>query len=178
MLADEKLREAEYFLEKMRSSMENPDAFRWNLSALLSAARSVTFYLQKEFSGDPGFDEWYQARREEMLADDEMRFLNEARINSIHVRAVSPHTVRHVRIHDSVRGSDAIHIDVVRDGEVVETRDSGPSHREPPAPRPSESQTSYFFQEFPGGEKDVLEVMERHLGKLASLLRQWETQTS
>ncbi len=174
MLADEKLQEAVYFLEQMRSTTENPDAFRWNLSALLSAARSVTFYLEKEFSREPGFREWYQERREEMAADAEMRFFNEARVNSIHIRAVSPQTVRHVRIHDSMRGRDAIHVDIVRDGEIVETRDSGPSTGEPPAPRPSESRTSYFFQEFPGGERDVLEATERHLGKLANLLREWE----
>lgn len=172
--AVEKLREGAYLLGRMRANTEEPDEFRWNLSAFLSAARSVTFYLQKEFSGEEGFEEWYQAKREAMTADEEMRFFTEARVNSIHIRAVSPNAVHHVGIYDSARGSDSIHIDIVQEGEVVDTRDSGSPPAEPPAPRPSESRTSYFFEDFPTEENEVVGACERHLQKLEELVSDWE----
>jgi len=45
-----KLREAEYFLHKMKKSFKDDDKFYWNLSAFLSAARSITEYIEKQYA--------------------------------------------------------------------------------------------------------------------------------
>jgi len=59
MKAWDKYSEAKYFLEKMKENISNPDVFRYNLSAFLAAARSITFVLQKEFKNKKeGFNEW------------------------------------------------------------------------------------------------------------------------
>lgn len=77
LLVEEKLLEAEYFLRHLsrRSSYE----LGFELNAFLSAARSVTFLIQKELSKVPGFAEWWEARRSEMRRDEAMRFFLELR---------------------------------------------------------------------------------------------------
>lgn len=49
MKAWNKYSEAKYFLDRMKENISDPDAFRYNLSAFLAAARSITFVLQNEF---------------------------------------------------------------------------------------------------------------------------------
>lgn len=51
----------------------------FDLNAFLSAARSVTFLIQKEMSKVPGFTAWWTERREEMRRDDAMRFFLDLR---------------------------------------------------------------------------------------------------
>ena len=55
----QKLDEAHYFFEKMKESVEENNVFGYNLSAFLTAARSVTLFMQKEYSDKIGFDNWY-----------------------------------------------------------------------------------------------------------------------
>lgn len=80
-LAFEKLREARYFLKRMRDTKESEE-FKYNFSAFLSSARSVTFYLQKEHRDSPGFDEWYTEKQNEMRDSTLFSAMNQAR-NSI-----------------------------------------------------------------------------------------------
>ena len=47
--AREKLREAEYFLQGMRENSSERDAFKYNLSAFLAAARSARKFLKREY---------------------------------------------------------------------------------------------------------------------------------
>ena len=69
MDTQQKYNEAEYFLEMMKDNDENRQRFEYNLSAFLSAARSVTFVLQKESSKNPDFDEWYGKKQMQMKRD-------------------------------------------------------------------------------------------------------------
>lgn len=71
-----KIREAEYFLERMRST-KGKHEFGFNLSAFLGAARSVTFYLKKEHGGNELFDAWYEKKISEM--SEVFEFLKESR---------------------------------------------------------------------------------------------------
>jgi PEP-CTERM motif len=57
----EKIREAEYFLGRMTEKRENRDAFRFNLSAFLSASRSVLQYAVKSARQHPGGQAWNDA---------------------------------------------------------------------------------------------------------------------
>jgi hypothetical protein len=54
----DKLEESKYFLARARENVYDPTQFRFNLSALLSAGRSVTWVMMKEFSGHEGFGNW------------------------------------------------------------------------------------------------------------------------
>lgn len=77
LLVEEKLLEAEYFMRRLSRKRGYEHGF--DLNAFLSAARSVTFLIQKEMSNVPGFTEWWNERRKEMRRDDAMRFFLELR---------------------------------------------------------------------------------------------------
>lgn len=72
LLVEEKLLEAEYFMRRLPLKRGYEHGFE--LNAFLSAARSVTFLIQKEMSKVPGFAVWWEERRAEMRADEAMRF--------------------------------------------------------------------------------------------------------
>ncbi len=74
---EEKLLEAEYFMRRLPRKRGYEHGFE--LNAYLSAARSVTFLIQKEMSKVPGFAEWWEERRAEMRRDDAMRFFLDLR---------------------------------------------------------------------------------------------------
>lgn len=75
----DKFREAEHFLAQMNECFEQDDEFRFSLSAYVSAARSITFWMQKQYDHVPGFRQWYSERQTEMRADLELRYLKELR---------------------------------------------------------------------------------------------------
>lgn len=77
LLVEEKLLEAEYFTRRLMRSCG--PAQRFELNAFLSAARSVTFLIQKEMSEVPGFVNWWDARRAEMRKDQAMKFFLDLR---------------------------------------------------------------------------------------------------
>jgi hypothetical protein len=78
LLVEERLLEAEHFVRRLRAP-SNADRLRYELNAFLSAARSVTFLLQKELSGVPAFDEWWREQRAELRRDAAARFFLELR---------------------------------------------------------------------------------------------------
>jgi hypothetical protein len=57
----DKPNEARYFLERMQPTNIDKDAFRYNLSAVLTAFRSVTAFMNIEYQKVTGFIPWYQA---------------------------------------------------------------------------------------------------------------------
>lgn len=77
LLVEERLLEAEYFLKRM--ARERGEPFGYNLNAFLSAARSVTFLLQKEYSKIDGFAEWWAVEQARLAADSAARFFLELR---------------------------------------------------------------------------------------------------
>ena len=77
---EEKLLEAEYFGRRLRL-LVNPE-FDYELNAFLSAARSVTFFLQKEMDRVSGFSSWWTRRQEMMRQDDAMRYFKGLRNRS------------------------------------------------------------------------------------------------
>lgn len=56
--------------------------------SVISAIRSFTFFLQKEFKHDTGFDEWYADVRRQLAADPEFGYLLQARNYVLHEGAL------------------------------------------------------------------------------------------
>src|SRR5258708_17738526 len=81
----DKLNEAAFFQQGLAAEKVDPDHYRYFMSAFISAARSITLLMQKEYAHTKGFAEWYPDRQGEMKADDEMRFFNEQRVEAIHL---------------------------------------------------------------------------------------------
>jgi len=80
MHATDKLKEARFFLGEMRQQPKGVE-FRYRMSAFLSAARSVTFALQKDYRSHFGdmFDVWYETKRREIVAHPLGRVITSAR---------------------------------------------------------------------------------------------------
>jgi hypothetical protein len=74
-----RLRQTHDLWHEMQAAYPDADDFVTKLNACLTAARSVTFVLQKELSRQPWFDEWYGPWQDRMRADPLMRWLVEAR---------------------------------------------------------------------------------------------------
>jgi hypothetical protein len=178
--AREKLLEAQYFLQRMRENSSDRDAFKYNLSAFLSAARSVTFYMQKEFKHTPGFEEWYAAEQEVMRRDPLMTFFVEARNVSLKQQHVPTRAHVGVEITERVTVRPSWEGVVIRaDGtrERVETNDPGP----PSAPERTDTEPTvewrWYFEDLPPvvDEKNVVTLSEEHVGGLEAIVSECES---
>src|SRR5438132_6749599 len=83
--ARQKFEEAAYFYNRMFALRTNVVIFPYYLSAFLSALRSVTMYLQKQYAHDPLFASWYPQKQREMEADPILRMLNKKRVVAVHL---------------------------------------------------------------------------------------------
>lgn len=75
----EKLKEADFFLDRMVASERAVDELNYYFSAFSSAARSVTFVLQYVGSAIVGFAEWYADVQARQRGDAVAKYLLEAR---------------------------------------------------------------------------------------------------
>lgn len=98
-----KLREAKFFLDKayqayksyvLDTTDKNRDNLLFSLGAFFSAARSITYYMQSQYAKEPNFWEWYCPKQMSMKSDNELRFLNNLRVDLIHIRPPTITTVR------------------------------------------------------------------------------------
>jgi hypothetical protein len=78
LCVEERLLEAEYFARRLFGLLD-ATTIGFELNAFLSATRSVTFLLQKEFSDVQGFDSWWRADRATLGNDEAARFFLELR---------------------------------------------------------------------------------------------------
>jgi hypothetical protein len=81
----------EAFLAEIGTQLRNGfqaagEPFRYNLSAFLSAARTVVFMMLKKFSRSPGFKAWM----EKAEGEEGMRRMTDMRDTTIHRRSVRP----------------------------------------------------------------------------------------
>jgi hypothetical protein len=65
----DKVGEADYFLEKLKSVRLNYAEFSYILSAFTSAVRSITFSLQAVMSKYPKFQTWYELEQTELKSN-------------------------------------------------------------------------------------------------------------
>jgi len=82
-LIDGKLREADFFLDKIRAE-NDLDSARYLFSAFLSAARSVTYALQKCLGALGDFDGWYEDWRKELETHPNANYFKGIRDQVIH----------------------------------------------------------------------------------------------
>ncbi len=75
----EKLKEADFFLQRMALTEREVDELNYYFSAFTSAARSVTFVLQYVGSALSWFEEWYAEVQARQRGDKAAKYLLEAR---------------------------------------------------------------------------------------------------
>jgi hypothetical protein len=174
----DKLLESKYFLERMTATQSNRDAFKYNLSAFLAAARSVTAIMQKEFDKVSGFKDWYEEIQAKLQSDDTTRLLKDKRDITIHQQPVRPHAHVNVSITERIVFSDSVSIVITRADGTVERRESEPT----PSPMPTKTETKtesewqWYFDELP--EKDIVTVCKEHIAKLDIMVEECESRFS
>lgn len=84
-LVDDKLFEADFFLEKLAGSGFNFFEVRYYFSAFVAAARSVTFSLQAVMADVDGFKGWYTKKQEDLKKNNTSRFFQRIRTESQHI---------------------------------------------------------------------------------------------
>lgn len=82
--ARQKFEEAAYFYNGMLARRNNVVVFPYYLSAFLSALRSVTYYLQKQYAGNAAFAAWYAQKQQEMQGDPILKMLKDTRDGVVH----------------------------------------------------------------------------------------------
>jgi hypothetical protein len=191
MGAPQKLREADYFLRRMRENSSDRDAFKYNLSAFLSAARSVRWFLRGKHENRPNFKQWWNSKREwvglkkgENLRDiaDPIRaaniFFDETRDITIHERSVQPRAHVRVEVTEWVNTKSSVEAVVIRaDG----TREKIVGNDSKPAPEPTDAQSRiewrWYFEDLPPvvEAQDVVTLSEEHLDRLKALVSECES---
>lgn len=171
----EKLLESKYFFERMTETQPDRYAFKYNLSAFLAAARSVTAIMQKEFDKVSGFKDWYENIQAKLQSDDTMKLLKDKRDVTIHQQPVRPHAHVSVSITEHIALSDSVSIVITRADGTVERLESEPTPSTVPARTETitEPEWQWYFDELP--EKDIVTVCKEHIAKLDTIVEECES---
>jgi hypothetical protein len=163
MHEEDKLQEADHHLSAMRSSVDDPKVFRFELSAFLSASRTVLQYAHKDAQAKAGGQAWYDAR---VNGSAVMRFLREKRNIDIHERPIVPVTNANVFVSETVGFSEIVTVqkfDV--DGKFIEESTSQIPPSRPIEPQPATISYHYTFPDWSGAE-DVVDLCEVYIDAL------------
>ena len=84
-IVEEKLREADFFLNQLCRSSNLSFEARCFFSAFVSAARSVTLTMQASLKGVRDFDQWYEEIRSKLKTDRLAPHFVEIRNDIVHI---------------------------------------------------------------------------------------------
>jgi hypothetical protein len=112
-IVEEKLREAEFFLDELCKTDRLSFQARCFFSAFVSAARSVTLSLQATMNDVDGFSDWYEQAQARLKFDPLAQFFVEIRNGSIH-KGLNP--------------LDEVTLEHLRDDLSLQLRQRAPSH--------------------------------------------------
>lgn len=169
-----KLAEAHYFLSRLNSSLPNPQAFSFELSAFLSAARSVLQYALDEAKTKPGGQAWYSGHVQQFPS---ISYFKDKRDISIHVEPVVPNRHINVGLTESVSIHESLSLILIgQEGNVIEEQTvSSPA---PAAATPSTSSVSvsYRFSDWAGTE-DVETLSQQYLAAIEAVIQDGHAKT-
>ena len=168
----EKLDEAVYFYENMVNTQMQRNIFKYNLSAFLSASRSITFIMQREYCHVPKFNDWYKVQQEMMKSDDAMKILVDKRDISIHQEPINPKAFVEVVITDTISITESVSIKIVRADGTIEDRSSEPSRPPTPVNTPTTIKWLWYFDEIP--QTDIITLANDHIEKLKKIVLECE----
>jgi len=168
-----KIKEAEYLLARMKEEQDNRENFEFNLSAFLSAARSVLQYAYEEVKKARTREmKWYENSVSESTI---IGLLKDKRDNNIHIEPVKPQAHYHVEVQEVIGVSGSLE-DEVRDksGKVIAR---GSPKKPTPQPIkqkkhdiPTKVEVKYKFRDWTGDE-DVLTLCESYIQELEKVVK-------
>ena len=169
--ARQKFSEAAYFYNGMLAHRTNSVVFPYYLSAFVSALRSVTFYLQKQYAHEAAFGPWYESKQEEMRADPVLKLLVEKRNLALHQEPFDLHFKQGFKMPEKYGGVITTNHLMIREetdptGQIkmsLKVGEDGPEE-------PVEPQISWHFAE--DDPRDVMQHCYEGLQKLDAMLKE------
>ena len=165
MEASEKLTEAKYFLTKMNESIDDRTVFKFNLSAFLSAGRSVTFYLQTECN------KWYSKKQVEIGKDPLLKFFNQKRRMVVHIKTIEVRGHHEITLHDSIGVSDSVTIELKdANGNIIQTGTYTSEPKSVPQEKTDEPKITHkwFFTDF--NETEIIPLCSKYIESLQAIV--------
>lgn len=164
----EKLEEARYFYSRIQAEVNDPKAYQYNLSAFLSAARSVLQYAKEEAKTKSGGQAWYDKH---VSNSSILPFFRDKRDVNIHTEPVKPRKDYDVSIKATLHLSSSLSVKLKDEkGNVIDQRCI--KEAKPPNELPAGSTTveiRYRFSDWSGGE-DVTELSQKYLHELEDVI--------
>ncbi len=167
MNENKKIQEAEYFLSLMFEKNERV-FFTYNLSAFLTAARSVLQYALKESETKPNGKSWYDSA---IQSRPVVKFFKDKRDINIHAEPINPSAEINIGMNDTISLSDEVFITLTdKDGNIVDERKVPPSQ---PTRKIESSQPivnfRFVFRDWRGNE-DVVDLSQQYIQELKDII--------
>ena len=163
MYEESKLKEARYFYSRMLSETDNRDNLLFDLSAFLSAARSVLQYAIKEAKTKAGGQQWYQIQ---VTSSNVLTFFKDKRDINVHATPIQVSQHTSIELTEILHVSESIHIKKFdQNGQLIGEYSSEPSEPTPTTEIPPKVTHRLTFQDWPGNE-DVLRLCDLYLNEL------------
>ena len=151
MFESKKLKEAKYFYGEMVKNRKERELFYYNLSAFLSASRSILQYALEEVKIKNNGQNWFD---NQISNNSIFSFLKDKRDINIHVEPISPIKNIFVSITEGLLLSDSVKI-IVRDrnGNIKrEVATKEPKKRKKKPVKKVENNFTYTFSDWTGKE--------------------------
>ena len=166
----QKLDEAEYFRRGMDRVANCPTSFRHELSAFLSAARTVMQYLTKECEKE-GCLRWY----EDKMDDQMFKFFRCLRNMNIHDHPIRPREDVTLKQNERLGVSDELLIKRTdKNGNPSQAEKVAGTRSRAQEPTESERTVKYSFVDWPCDQKDVQKLCDKYFGALKAVLDDWD----
>ena len=157
-----KLEEAIHFLREMEQSLQDEKIFSYNLSAFLQATRNITYIMQKQYANTGGFAVWYCKIRTEMIGDKDLKYLKDARVDTVHKKIVPTEVEAGARMANTLS--------------LVKVGEEPPRVDKPNLKKPSASNSPiilrYLFMDH--NSESVIEFCDKQLKKLEKIVEECE----
>jgi hypothetical protein len=166
----EKLKEAEYFLAQMKVEQDNRERFEFNLSAFLSATRSVLQYAYEEVKKEGTREmKWYE---NSVSGSQILKYFKDKRDDNIHIEPAKPRADFSVEITEHIGVSDSLEDEARdKDGKVIAQGSSEKLSQKLVKARTSiKQEVKYKFHGWPGND-DIMTLCERYIQELEKVVK-------
>ena len=171
MYEEAKLAEAKYFYSQMSTNSDDREKFTYNLSAFLSAARSVLQYALEEARGKNGGQVWYDRQ---IAASHTLSFFKNKRDVNIHTEPVHPTKHLNITLTERIGIGDSASIIVEDANENIKSESSTETSQNDSEPQPlSETESiavHWVFSDWTGSE-DIIALCQKYIDELNDLVK-------
>jgi hypothetical protein len=166
----EKLKEAQFFLDRMKENVDNTEDFKFNLSAFLSASRSVLYYALEEVK-NTSHQNWHDSK---ISGSTIFKYFKDKRDISVHIKPIRPGRNINIVINETINISAAVSVSLQvtdNNGNVVsESKSVEDNQVKKEKPRKEKTkgatvQIEYIFSDWVGTE-NVIILSEKYLSEL------------